>query len=101
MVVSLKTARKRENMTLRLRRSRSEPRNFQRVNARLFRGGQPRGQDMAKLKEMGVRTIIDLRRRARVKGTEERHARALGIRYHRIPLGHLRGPVEESIERIL
>jgi protein tyrosine/serine phosphatase len=56
---------------------------------------------MAKLKEMGVRTVVDLRRRGRITSVEERQARALGIRYHRIPLGHLVGPSRAAMDRVL
>jgi tyrosine-protein phosphatase SIW14 len=80
---------------------RPELKNFQRVNARLFRGGMPRGTGMARLKEMGVRTIMDLRGRGRKTLVEEEQARALGIRYYRIPLGHLRGPTAAAIDRVL
>ena len=88
-------------MTLHDHRSHLELRNFQRVNPRLFRGGQPRGQGMAKLTDLGVRTIVDLRGRGRISQAEETQARALGIRYHRIPLGHLWGPSATAIDHIL
>src|SRR5262249_52163044 len=88
-------------MTLHDRRSHPELRNFQRVNSRLFRGGQPRGKGVARLRDLGVRTIVDLRGRGRITLAEEKQARALGIRYYRIPLGHLRGPSATTIDRIL
>lgn len=74
---------------------------FERVDAHLFRGGQPSREGITKLAELGVRTIIDLRELSRSASAEEEQARALGIRYYRIPLGHLIGPSRAAIDRIL
>lgn len=75
--------------------------NFHRVSSQLFRGGRPTKKGMAKLKEMGVRTIVDLRDRSGLSSAEAKQARAVGIRYHRIPLGNLLGPRAKTIDRVL
>jgi len=82
--------------------TRREIPNFRRINDRLFAGGQPRGDDLAHLKDLGVRTILDLRGSGNIaKGLEARAARALGLRYFRIPMGHWVAPGEAAIERAL
>jgi tyrosine-protein phosphatase SIW14 len=76
--------------------------NFHRVNARLYRGGQPRKQGgIRKLAALGVKTIINLRdddERARIEGRE---AEAAGLRYFNIPFGRLGRPTDEQVERVL
>ena len=56
---------------------------------------------MAALEQLGVRTIIDLRDRAGISFIDRKRAEAHGIRYHRIPLGKLRGPSRATMDRIL
>ena len=75
--------------------------NFHRVTARLFRGGRPTREGMAALERLGVRTIVDLRDRSGISFVDRKRARAQGIRYHRIPLGKLRGPTRAAMARIL
>jgi tyrosine-protein phosphatase SIW14 len=75
--------------------------NFHRVSARLFRGGRPTPEGMARLEELGVRTIVDLRDRTGLSFVDRKRARAHGIRYHRIPLGKLRGPTRKTMDRVL
>ena len=75
--------------------------NFHRVSARLFRGGRPTLEGMAALVQLGVRTIVDLRDRSGIFFVDRKRARAQGIRYHRIPLGKLRGPSRTTMARVL
>jgi protein tyrosine/serine phosphatase len=75
--------------------------NFQRVSDRLYRGGQPTAEGIAGLKQLGIRTIIDLRDRTGLPSAERKHALAHGIHYHRIPLGKLLGPARATMDRIL
>src|SRR5215210_8321587 len=62
--------------------------NFHMVNARLFRGGQPKDAGYAELKKAGIRTVIDLRddddRAERERSLVER----AGMRFINIPLGN-------------
>ena len=85
----------------------SEPRyeelpNFHQVNAKLYRGGQPRTEGgIRRLAALGVKTIINLRdddERARAEGQE---AQAAGLRYINIPFGRLGRPTDEQVERVL
>lgn len=76
--------------------------HFHRVDARLFRGAQPRsGGGITKLAALGINTVINLRSsdgRARV---EERAARAAGMRYFNIPFKRLGKPTDENMTRVL
>jgi protein tyrosine phosphatase (PTP) superfamily phosphohydrolase (DUF442 family) len=65
----------------------SEIRNFLRVNKEFCTGGQPRVEHLAKLKEEGVTTIINLRPPGEHRAAEEEEmAEKLGLRYFNIPV---------------
>jgi tyrosine-protein phosphatase SIW14 len=75
--------------------------NFHKVNANLFRGAQPEEAGIQKLKELGVKTIINLRdddERARVEGVEAVKA---GLRYFNIPLSNFDRPADKTVEQVL
>lgn len=75
--------------------------NFRRVNERLYRGAQPRKGGIGRLASLGVNTIINLRDDARRAASEERGARAAGLRYYNVPLKRLGRPTDSQIERLL
>lgn len=61
-------------------------RNFLRVNKEFCTGGQPRLEHLAKLKEEGVKAIINLRVPTEHRAEEEEaEAKRLGLRYFNIP----------------
>ncbi len=62
-------------------------RNFLRVDKEFCTGGQPRNEHLAKLKEEGVRAVINLRPPTEHRAEEERaEADRLGLRYFNIPV---------------
>ncbi len=62
-------------------------RNFLRVNESFCTGGQPRVEQLAKLKADGVKTIINLRPPGEHRAAEEEAmAKELGLRYFNIPV---------------
>lgn len=63
-------------------------RNFHFVHTYLYRGGAPSEAGLRELKEMGVSTIIDLRRRGLGVAGEEAYARQLGFKYINLPTSH-------------
>jgi tyrosine-protein phosphatase SIW14 len=76
--------------------------NFHQVNARLYRGGQPRRKGgIQRLAALGVNTVINLRdddERAIAEGLE---VRAAGLRYFNIPFGRLGRPTDEQVDQVL
>jgi protein tyrosine/serine phosphatase len=75
--------------------------NLHAVNARLYRGGQPREGGLRRLAALGVKTVINLRdddERARAEGEE---AKAAGLRYFNVPFGRLGRPEDAEVEHVL
>jgi protein tyrosine/serine phosphatase len=62
--------------------------NFGQVNKNYYRGGQPDAADFAALKQMGVKTIIDLQKDGMFQ--EASWAQNAGLQYFRIPLSSTR-----------
>lgn len=61
--------------------------NFSKVNDQFFVGGQPRVEDLSRLKAKGIRAIVNLRHPAEYNAAEEEAtAKALGLRYFNIPV---------------
>jgi protein tyrosine/serine phosphatase len=60
---------------------------FQRVADGLYRGAQPSEAGFRRLKELGVRTVVNLRMAADAKATNEQHiVESLGMRYVNLPV---------------
>ena len=74
--------------------------NFHTVNARLYRGGQPRAGGLQRLAALGVKTIINLRDDDAREAEEEREARALGLRYFNVPLSRAHRPDAKQIDEL-
>jgi hypothetical protein len=67
----------------------SSIKNFLRVNEQICTGGQPTMAELEKLKQEGVRAVINLRRPSEYNAEEEAaKVRELGLRYVNIPVDH-------------
>ena len=75
--------------------------NFHQVNQQLYRGGQPKDEGLRKLKDLGVKTIVNLRGEDAHTRTESEEARSLGLRYYSISLPEFSKPKDEEVERVL
>jgi tyrosine-protein phosphatase SIW14 len=75
--------------------------NFHQVNARLYRGGQPKVGGLKRLASLGVKTVINLRGDDEHAGAEEREAKALGMKFYNLPLSLGGRPSREQIARAL
>lgn len=74
-------------------------RNFLRVNKEFCTGGQPRNEHLAKLKEEGVKAIINLRQPGEHRAEEEKaEAERLGLRYFNIPVAFAEPKEEQATE---
>jgi tyrosine-protein phosphatase SIW14 len=74
--------------------------NFHAVNARLYRGGQPRAGGLQRLAALGVKTVINLRDDDARAAEEGREARSLGMRYFNVPLSRAHRPGAGRIEEL-
>lgn len=75
--------------------------NFGKVCDHLYRGAQPDHASVARLKELGVKTIIDLRIGREVRAGEAADAATNGILYTNVPFRGLSAPSAEKINRLL
>ena len=73
--------------------------NFGKVNDNYFRGSQPTESQMAALKAMGIKTIIDLRRD--YVPEERQWANQLGLSYFNLPLRPSKPATKEETEYFL
>jgi tyrosine-protein phosphatase SIW14 len=73
--------------------------NFGVVNANYFRGGQPKGQDFADLKQLGVKLVIDLAEEGDVN--EGANAANAGMKFLRIPMNTSDKPSPEVVAQFL
>jgi protein tyrosine/serine phosphatase len=62
--------------------------NFHAVHTYLYRGGEPTERGLAQLKQMGVSTVIDLRRSKQNIALERIQAEQLGLKYISLPMGN-------------
>lgn len=75
--------------------------NFHKVNDRLYRGGQPRKGGIKRLSELGVKTIINLRRESDETRAERKEAEAAGMKYFHISMSSLGRPSDAQVARVL
>ncbi len=75
--------------------------NFGKVSAELYRGAQPDAQGIQNLKQLGVKTIINLRMPDDIWKPEATHAQANGILYTNVPLRGLGRPTDAQISRLM
>jgi protein tyrosine phosphatase (PTP) superfamily phosphohydrolase (DUF442 family) len=73
--------------------------NFGKVNENYYRGSQPITDQFTQLKNLGVKTVIDLRQDSIKEAAES--ARAAGLQYINIPLTTKRAATEEQTSYFL
>jgi protein tyrosine/serine phosphatase len=73
--------------------------NFGKVNEHYYRGSQPDAEGFARLRKLGVKTVIDLRKDS--VGQEPEWVRAAGMQYFNIPLQASRAATEEQTNYFL
>jgi protein-tyrosine phosphatase len=75
--------------------------NFDQVDAHVYRGAQPTGKGFSYLAKLGVRTVIDLRETNDRATAEQRVVSGAGMQYVNVPMTGLTPPTEAEIARIL
>jgi protein tyrosine/serine phosphatase len=73
--------------------------NFGQMDERYYRGAQPEIGDYQSLKELGVKTVIDLRNDP--TDYEKREVEALGMKYVNIPMSGWKSPKDSDVEMFL
>lgn len=73
--------------------------NFGKVNENYYRGSQPDAEGFARLKKLGVKTVIDLRKDS--EPAEPEQVRATGMQYFNIPLKASRPATPEQTDYFL
>ena len=75
--------------------------NFRKVQAHLYRGGQPASGGLKKLAELGIKTVVNLRGEDERTRAEEAEAKALGLRYYTVPMPGLSRPSPEQMAQAM
>lgn len=75
--------------------------NFHQVNENLYRGAQPEQGWIEKLKELKIKTVINLRGEDEGTSVEATQARAAGLHYFSVPLPGFGRPKDEQVEKVL
>jgi protein tyrosine/serine phosphatase len=73
--------------------------NFGQINQAYYRGGQPDGADFVTLKQLGIKSVVDLQEDADSK--EPTWVRTAGMQYFHIRLSSRRPATEEQTEYFL
>ncbi len=76
-------------------------RNFHEVNDKLYRGGQPKDDEFAELKKLGIVTVIDIRDNDDNALKEKAMVEKAGMRFINYPLGNWSRPDIQDIDKIL
>ncbi len=75
--------------------------NFDQVDAHLFRGAQPTGEGFRYLAKLGVKTIVDLREAGQRSKEEESAVAHAGMKYVNVPMTGLTPPTVAEITKLL
>jgi protein tyrosine/serine phosphatase len=73
--------------------------NFGKMDDRLYRGAQPKPEDYKDLKQLGIKTVVDLTDSP--KDYEKQNVEALGMRYVNIPMSDSSYPKQEQVDAFL
>ena len=74
--------------------------NFHKVHPYLYRGGEPSLKGVRKIKEMGVKTIIDLRAPTKLAKREKKYAQSIGLKYVNLPMSS-KAPTQKQVDTFL
>jgi len=75
--------------------------NFDQVDAHVYRGAQPTEEAFRYLAGIGVKTVIDLREAGDRAKEEERIVKEAGMAYINVPMARLTPPNEADLRKIL
>ena len=75
--------------------------NFDEVNSKLYRGGQPASGGLQQLADRGIKTIVNLRGDGEGVSKEAGEARDLGLRFFHVPFSRSGRPRDADMKLVL
>ncbi|MCM3869151.1 MAG: tyrosine-protein phosphatase [Pyrinomonadaceae bacterium] len=75
--------------------------NFHKVNDVVYRGAQPKGGGLELLRQLGIKTVVNLRANDARAKQEEVDAHLTGLQYFNLPFERWGRPQDEAIEQVL
>ncbi|MCM3903584.1 MAG: tyrosine-protein phosphatase [Pyrinomonadaceae bacterium] len=75
--------------------------NFHKVNDMVYRGAQPRSGGLELLKQLGIKTAVNLRDDDDRAKQEEASARVAGLQYFNFPFARWGRPQDKEMEQVL
>ena len=75
--------------------------NFHKVNDMVYRGAQPKSGGLELLRQLGIKTVINLRDDDARANQEEAGARMAGLQYFSFPFERWGRPQDKEMERVL
>ena len=75
--------------------------NFHQINDRVYRGAQPKSGGLELLKQLGIKTVVNLRDDDARAKQEESDARMAGLQYFNLPFERWGRPQDKEMERAL
>jgi protein tyrosine phosphatase (PTP) superfamily phosphohydrolase (DUF442 family) len=75
--------------------------NVGKISETLFRGAQPGAAGLDQLKQLGITTIVNLRRWQNAVSSERKKAETLGFRFINIPVSGWSPPSDEQVAQFL
>jgi tyrosine-protein phosphatase SIW14 len=75
--------------------------NFHKVNDMVYRGAQPKSGGLELLKQLGVKTVVNLRDDDDRAKQEEASARLAGLQYFNLPFARWGRPQDKEMEQVL
>ena len=76
--------------------------NFHQVNEHVYRGAQPTDDGWHSLAQLGVKTVIDLRRKGEHSTPSEQKAvEAAGMHYINVPMNGVMAPSDADVSKVL
>ncbi len=76
-------------------------RNFDRVDDRVFRSGEPSVIGLSEIGAAGIKTVLDLRESSGATQFEKEQVEKLHMKYINVPFGQFSAPTQAQMEQVL
>jgi tyrosine-protein phosphatase SIW14 len=75
--------------------------NFHKVSQEVYRGAQPKSGGLELLKQLGIKTVVNLRDNDRRAKQEELGAHKAGLQYYNFPFARWGRPQDKEVKQVL